>query len=105
MVSLWYNRDIKIEVYRGANRTKIGICERDKMDRYIIETPLLDYTNFSIQQLVEQKKWKTLDTFECIKAIYDFVRDDILFGYNIDDNIPASKVLSDGYGQIGRAHV
>ena len=99
MVSLWYNRDIKIEVYRGANRTKIGICERDKMDRYIIETPLLDYTNFSIQQLVEQKKWKTLDTFECIKAIYDFVRDDILFGYNIDDNIPASKVLSDGYGQ------
>ncbi|MEG2329292.1 transglutaminase-like domain-containing protein [Anaerorhabdus sp.] len=69
------------------------------MDRYIRETPLLDYSNVLIQQLVELKKWKSLDTFECIKAIYNFVRDDILFGYNIDDNISASKVLSDGYGQ------
>lgn len=37
--------------------------------------------------------------FERIKAIYCFVRDEILFGYNIDDNIPASRVLKDGYGQ------
>lgn len=27
------------------------------------------------------------------------MRDEILFGYNIDDSIPASKVLADGYGQ------
>ena len=37
--------------------------------------------------------------FDCLKAIYNFVRDDIAFGYNVDDNIPASKVLKDGYGQ------
>ena len=30
---------------------------------------------------------------------YNFVRDEILFGYNVDDSIPASKILSDGYGQ------
>ena len=37
--------------------------------------------------------------FERIKAIYNYVRDDVLFGYNIDDGISASKVLADGYGQ------
>ena len=31
--------------------------------------------------------------------IYGFVKDEIRFGYNIDDAIPASQVLSDGYGQ------
>lgn len=34
-----------------------------------------------------------------IGAIYDFVRDEILFGYNPSDDIPASAVLADGYGQ------
>ncbi|MED9903705.1 MAG: transglutaminase-like domain-containing protein [Lachnospiraceae bacterium] len=69
------------------------------MDRYILETPLLDYSNISMQQLIESQGWKNLDKFERIKEIYAFVRDEILFGYNVDDNIPASKVLSDGYGQ------
>ena len=44
-------------------------------------------------------KWKEMGEFERIKAIYNYVRDDILFGYNIDDGISASKVLADGYGQ------
>lgn len=69
------------------------------MNRYIQETHMLDYSNASIQLLIQSQKWKGLDTFECIKAIYNFVRDEILFGYNVDDCIPASKVLSDGYGQ------
>ena len=30
---------------------------------------------------------------------YTFVRDEILFGYNVDDSVPASRVLRDGYGQ------
>ena len=34
-----------------------------------------------------------------VKGIYNFVRDEILFGYNTDDSIPASRVLSDGCGQ------
>lgn len=32
-------------------------------------------------------------------AIYDFVRNDIAFGYNSSDDIKASAVLADGYGQ------
>lgn len=39
------------------------------------------------------KRWQTNISWK-----HD-VRDDIVFGYNIDDEIPASKVLADGYGQ------
>ena len=69
------------------------------MDTYLRETKMLDYSNPSIRALIQEKNWRTLDTFERIKSIYNFVRDDIHFGYNIDDNISASKVLKDGYGQ------
>ena len=69
------------------------------MNRYIRETPLLDYSTVSIQHLIESKQWKKLDTFKCIKAIYDYVRNDILFGYNRSDQLSASQVLQDGYGQ------
>ena len=69
------------------------------MDRYIQETDMLDYSNANIQKLIQARAWQKLDTFGCIKAVYNFVRDEILFGYNIDDAIPASKVLADGYGQ------
>ena len=73
--------------------------EEIKMDQYLQETKMLDYSNENIQQLIENKNWKNLNEFECLKAIYNFVRDEILFGYNVDDSISASKVLSDGYGQ------
>lgn len=69
------------------------------MDKYLKETKMLDYSNESIQQLILERKWNNVDKFECLKSIYNFVRDEILFGYNIDDNIPASKVLAEGYGQ------
>lgn len=67
--------------------------------RFQKETAILDYTSPTIAQLVEQRGWKKLDTFERIGAIYLFVRDEILFGYNASDDIPASQVLADGYGQ------
>ncbi len=69
------------------------------IDNYLKETCMLDYSNPAIQELIQKKKWKELDEFERIKGIYNFVRDDILFGYNEDDAICASKVLFDGYGQ------
>lgn len=68
-------------------------------NHYLSSTKLLDYNNPNIQDLIQQRGWKQLGEFERTKAIYNFVRDEILFGYNIDDAIPASKVLSDGYGQ------
>ena len=69
------------------------------MEKYLKETMMLDYSNEKIQQLIKERKWNELDEFECIRDIYNFVRDEILFGYNIDDSLPASKVLADGFGQ------
>ncbi len=69
------------------------------MDNYLSETPMLDFSSPSIKSLVFTRGWKRLDAFNCIKSIYNFVRDEILFGYNESDGIPASKVLSDGFGQ------
>ena len=69
------------------------------MNNYLKETKILDYSNDSIQKLVQEREWNQLDMISRIKAIYNFVRDEIKFGYNLSDNIPASAVLKDGYGQ------
>lgn len=70
-----------------------------KENRYLKETELLDYSNDLIQTLINKRNWDNLDDFNKIKAIYNFVRDEIRFGYNVDDKIAASRVLKDGYGQ------
>jgi hypothetical protein len=63
------------------------------------ETKLLDFSHPDMQQLIEGKGWKRLPTERRVQAIYEFVRDEILFGYNADDDLPAPVVLADGYGQ------
>lgn len=69
------------------------------MENYLRETPMLDFSAPNIQRLIRGRKWNDLDNYHRIRQIYDFVRDEILFGYNVDDDIPASRVLRDGYGQ------
>jgi transglutaminase-like putative cysteine protease len=69
------------------------------MSRYLRSTPLLDIDHPSIQALVEQRGWATLAASARVGAVYAFVRDEIAFGYNASDDIPASQVLTDGYGQ------
>ncbi len=69
------------------------------MNHLLKSTPILDYENPIVQSLVSEKDWQKLEEYDKIKSIYDFVRDEILFGYNQDDAISASQVLSDGYGQ------
>ena len=69
------------------------------MKKFFEKTELLDFDHKSIVSLIENKQWKKLNEKEKIKQIYNFVRDDIPFGYNIDDAISASTVLQDGYGQ------
>lgn len=69
------------------------------MEEYLKETKMLNYSDVSIQNLIKDRKWNELDEFEKIKSVYNYVRDEIVFGYNVDDDIPASKVLQDGYGQ------
>nr|WP_295254113.1 transglutaminase family protein [uncultured Catenibacterium sp.] len=69
------------------------------MLEYLKETHMLDYSHPTIQKLIHEKQWKEMNEFDRIQGIYNYVRDEILFGYNNDDHIPASKVLSDGFGQ------
>lgn len=63
------------------------------------ETRLLDYRHPGIESLVVNRGWRTLPSYERVGAVYDFVRDEIAFGYNERDELPASRVLSDGFGQ------
>ena len=69
------------------------------MEKYIEETKMLDFSHKSIQKIIISRDWLNLNEFERIKAIYNFVRDEIKFGYNVSDKISASKVLKDHYGQ------
>ncbi len=69
------------------------------MNNYLEKTRMLDYGNKAVQELIQGRGWASMDTFNKIREIYNFVRDEIKFGYNTDDDIPASKVLADGYGQ------
>jgi hypothetical protein len=69
------------------------------MDKYLRETKILDYSHPSIDELIQNRNWKDLSEYEKIGSIYYFVQNDIIFGYNESDEIPASAVLKDGYGQ------
>ena len=54
---------------------------------------MLDYRDASIQELVCGRGWSELPEFERIRAIYNYVRDEVLFGYNVDDGF----ILDKGY--------
>jgi len=69
------------------------------MKAYTKETNLLNYSDSAIQILIKSRGWDRLPVKEQILGIYNYVRDEILFGYNRADDIPASEVLKDGYGQ------
>lgn len=66
---------------------------------YLRRTALLDFDHPSLQALIDERGWTGLAERQRIGSIYDFVRDEIAFGYNASDDIPASAVLADGYGQ------
>ena len=67
--------------------------------QYLKKTPMLDYSTATVQALIKNRHWANLPPFERILQIYNFVRDEILFGYNASDRLTASQVLADGYGQ------
>lgn len=49
--------------------------------------------------MINKRGWRQLDDFHKIEKIYNYVRDEILFGYNVSDAITALQVLRDGMGQ------
>jgi hypothetical protein len=69
------------------------------MNPLLAATPLLDFHHPDIEALVARRGWRALPMHERIGAVYDFVRNEIPFGYNEGDELPASRVLADGLGQ------
>ena len=67
--------------------------------RLLEPTLLLDFRAEGIARLIAERGWRQLSEHDRIGAAYDFVRNEILFGYNRADDIPASEVLADGFGQ------
>ncbi|TXI42028.1 MAG: transglutaminase family protein [Mycobacterium sp.] len=68
-------------------------------ERYLRATGLLDFDSPRLRALSADHGWADLPENARIGAIYTFVRDRIPFGYNASDDLPASAVLADGYGQ------
>ncbi|MEA3500041.1 MAG: transglutaminase-like domain-containing protein [Candidatus Marinimicrobia bacterium] len=68
------------------------------MNRFLQKTKLLNYEHKFIVDLNSQKKWSKLTKYEKIKQIYNFVQNEILFGYPESDNVRASDVLEKKMG-------
>ena len=66
---------------------------------YLRVTDILNFNHPDIQSLIDNQGWRELDDFHKIGQVYSFVKDQIAFGYNRSDDIAASDVLRDGYGQ------
>jgi len=62
-------------------------------------TDLVDFNHPDIQKLIEDRNWRSMSTYDAVGAAYDFVRNEIKFGYHGVDGIPAHQVLQDGFGQ------
>lgn len=70
-----------------------------KKDPLLAPTPLLNFEHPSIAELADNRGWRALPMHDRIGAVYDYVRNEIAFGYNRADDISASEVLADGFGQ------
>jgi hypothetical protein len=70
-----------------------------RLQRFLKETRLLDFSHASLAELVRNRGWASLPEYDRIGRVYSFVQNEIAFGYNEADDIPASQVLGDGYGQ------
>lgn len=69
------------------------------MEQFLTETRMLNFSDSCLQRLIWDRGWREMEEFEQIRSIYNYVRDEILFGYNVSDAVSASRVLADGYGQ------
>ncbi len=69
------------------------------MEKYLKDTAMLNYRAQEIMDLIDAHKWNELNEFEKIGAIYDYVQNSIVLGYNKFDDLTATQVLNDGYGQ------
>lgn len=68
------------------------------MKKYLKETKILDYNHAFIQKIINERYWSDFDTVLRIKAIYNYVRDEIKFSYKRSDLLISSQILLNGYG-------
>ncbi|MFZ5712353.1 MAG: transglutaminase-like domain-containing protein [Bradyrhizobium sp.] len=68
-------------------------------DSLLRATNILDYEHPAIKGLISRRGWQQLPDHEKIGAAYDYVRDEVKFGYNKSDDLKASEVLREGIGQ------
>ena len=71
----------------------------DNFSPLLRPTGLLDFQHPAIEALVSGRGWRQLPPHDRVGAVYDFVRNEIAFGYNEGDELAASRVLADGIGQ------
>lgn len=69
------------------------------MEKYLKNTHMLDYNAPAITDLIQSLNLDGLDEYGKIGAIYDYVQNNIVLGYNKYDDLTAEQVLKDGYGQ------
>lgn len=70
------------------------------MNKMLVETDLLDFSHPAIAELFVLKGWHKLQYKEQrLKAIYEFVRDEIQFGYSSHEPMKASAILKEGFAQ------
>ncbi len=69
------------------------------MEKYLKDTKMLNYKAQEIVGLIDAQNWNSLEEYSKIGAIYDYVQNNILLGYNKYDNLTATQVLKDGIGQ------
>jgi len=66
---------------------------------YLQRTEILDFDAPPITRLIDSRGWRQLPAEQAARAVYEFCRDEILFGYNAGaDSLPASAILAEGLG-------
>lgn len=75
------------------------------MDEYLQATRLVDLGAGAVRETAARLVQGISTPREAAFRIYDFCRDEIKFGYNRRDDISASGVLRDGYGQCNTKSV
>ncbi len=71
----------------------------ENLKHLTLPTDLLNFEHPKIVALIAARQWRSLSTFDRIGAAYNYVRDEMAFGYNKADDLSASQVLEDGIGQ------
>lgn len=73
--------------------------DRKEGQQYVCYTPLLDFDHPLVTGLIERRQWRLLPEEQRIRQVYNFVKDEIAFGYNVPDIMPASQILTVGRGE------